>query len=84
MQRDEGAERFAAVFAERMRSGSAAAPLYAPAFCVEAEDGKAEASLSLLGVDGQTERLLTCTPAEMLLRAVEIDYTQLRDEVMRL
>ena len=84
MQRDEAAETLAAVFAERMRSGSAAAPLHAPAFCVEAEDGKAEASLSLLGVDGQTERLLTCTPAELLLRAVEIDYTQLRDEVMRL
>ena len=45
MQRDEAAETLAAVFAERMRSGSAAAPLYAPAFCVEAEDGKAEASL---------------------------------------
>ena len=38
----------------------------------------------MLGVDGQTERFPACTPAELLLRAVEIDYTQLRDEVMRL
>ena len=66
-----------------MHGGRGTAPLHAPAFCIEA-DGREEVSLSLLGVDGQAERLLTCTPAEMLLGAVEIDYTQLRDEVMRL
>lgn len=83
MQRDEGTETFAAVFAEMTHGGRETAPLHAPAFCIEA-DGKEEVSVSLLGVDGQTERLLTCTPAELLLRAVEIDYTQLRDEVMRM
>ena len=48
------------------------------------EEGKAEVRLSLLGVGGQMERVPICTPAEMLLRTVEIDYAWLRDEVMRL
>ena len=84
MQKDEAAEVFAAVLAEMMRGGIEAAPLHAPAFCVETEEGKAEVRLSLLGVGGQMERVPICTPAEMLLRTVEIDYARLRDEVMRL
>ena len=63
MQRDKAAETLAAVFAEMAHGGRGAAPLHGPAFCIEAEDGEAEASLSLLGVNGQAERLLTCTPA---------------------
>ncbi len=54
-----------------------------PAFFVEAAD-EGQIVLSVCGVDGKRTRLSTRTPAEELLRAVEIDYTQLRDEVMRL
>ena len=54
-----------------------------PAFFVEAAD-EGQIVLSVCGVDGKRTRLSTRTPAEELLRAVETDYTQLRDEVMRL
>ncbi len=54
-----------------------------PAFFVEAAD-EGQIVLSVCGMDGKRTRLSTRTPAEELLRAVEIDYTQLRDEVMRL
>ena len=64
------------IFAEASEQSS-------PAFFVEAAD-EGQIVLSVCGVDGKRTRLSTRTPAEELLRAVEIDYTQLRDEVMRL
>ena len=64
------------IFAEASEQSS-------PAFFVEAAD-EGQIVLSVCGVDGKRTRLSTRTPAEELLRAVETDYTQLRDEVMRL
>ena len=69
-------ERLGDNFAEASEQSS-------PAFFVEAAD-EGQIVLSVCGVDGKRTRLSTRTPAEELLRAVEIDYTQLRDEVMRL
>ena len=69
-------ERLGDNFAEASEQSS-------PAFFVEAAD-EGQIVLSVCGVDGKRTRLSTRTPAEELLRAVETDYTQLRDEVMRL
>ena len=77
MQRDELGD----VFDEAL--GSDAPEQSTPAFFVEATD-EGQIVLSVCGVDGKQTQLSTHTPAEELLRAVEIDYTQLRDEVMRL
>lgn len=53
------------------------------AFLVET-DGGGQIILSAHAADGQRTRLSERTPAEELLRAVELDYTPLRDEVTRL
>ena len=53
------------------------------AFLVET-DGSEQIILTARGAEGQRTRLSTGTSAEELLRAVELDYTQLRDEVTRL
>ena len=53
------------------------------AFLVET-DGNAQILLAARAADGQRTRLSERTPAEELLRAVELDYTPLRDEVTRL
>ena len=69
------------IFAEAL--GNDVPEQSSPAFFVEAAD-EGQIVLSVCGVDGKRTRLSTRTPAEELLRAVETDYTQLRDEVMRL
>lgn len=53
------------------------------AFLVET-DGNARILLAARAADGRRTRLSERTPAEELLRAVELDYTPLRDEVARL
>ena len=82
MQRDEWADTLAAVFGRV--AGNDAPEQSVPAFFVEAADGDEQIVLSARGADDRRTQLSVCTPAEELLRAVEIDYTQLRDEVMRL
>ena len=82
MQRDEWADTLGVVF-ERV-AGSDTPEQIAPAFFVETADGDEQIVLSARGADGWRAQLSVCTPAEALLREVEIDYTRLRDEVMRL
>ena len=81
MQRDEAAGALAAAFTDYVRGYSP--EQITPAFFVEA-DGGAQITLSTFDADGQRTYRPVCTPAEQLIAAVEIDYTQLRDEVMRL
>ena len=81
MQRDEVAGALAAAFADYVRGY--AQEQITPAFFVEA-DGEARITLSTLDADGRRTHRPVCTPAEQLIATVEIDYTQLRDEVMRL
>ncbi len=61
MQRGEAAETLAAVFAEMTCGGREAAPIHAPAFYVEAEDGKAE--IDPLGYFYLTQQLERNRPA---------------------
>jgi len=82
MQRDEWADTLGVVF-ERV-AGSDTPEQIALAFFVETADGDEQIVLSARGADGWRAQLSVCTPAEALLREVEIDYTRLRDEVMRL
>ena len=81
MQRDEWADTLAAVF--ESVTGNDTPEQSSPAFFVETDGGE-QIVLSARGADGQRTQLSVCTPAEELLRVVEIDYTHLRDEVMRL
>jgi len=81
MQRDEWADTLAAVF--ESIAGNDTPEQSSPAFFVETDGGE-QITLSMCGADGQRTQLSVCMPAEELLRVVEIDYTHLRDEVMRL
>ena len=84
---DEDAAQLASVFGTIARGGGgqkrSAAERTGPAFYVVA-DSDIEVGLSAVGADGHGESSMRCTPAQELLRAVEIDYTRFRDEVMRL
>ena len=81
MQRDEWADTLAAVF--ESVTGNDTPEQSSPAFFVETDGGE-QIVLSARGADGRRAQFSVCTPAEALLRAVEIDYTHFRDEVMRL
>ena len=84
MKKDDFESLFAAV-ADYIRGGTSGREpeRSTPAFLVETDGGE-QIVLTARAADGRRTQLSTGTPAEELLRAVELDYTQLRDEVARL